>query len=111
MTVQRIEAQVLIPGRGDPVADGVVVMDGPRIVYAGRTRDAPPIDDAVVTEAHCVMPGMWDWPAPFTGAWARTPVCWAFDPRRGAGARPRAPGPAWPRRARGSPPGRDGAAR
>jgi imidazolonepropionase-like amidohydrolase len=85
--VQRIEAQVLVPGRGDPVADGVVVMDGPRITYAGPGRDAPSVGDAVVTEAHCVMPGMWDCHAHFTGTSALNPVWWALEPPAAAGAR------------------------
>ena len=40
--MQRIEAELLIPGRGEPVRDGVVVLDGPRIGYAGPAGTAPP---------------------------------------------------------------------
>jgi imidazolonepropionase-like amidohydrolase len=56
----RIEAQRLIPGRGDPIDDGVVVLDGPSIRYAGPAGDAPPTSDAAVVRAPAVMPGMWD---------------------------------------------------
>jgi imidazolonepropionase-like amidohydrolase len=56
----RIEADRLIPGRGDPVDDGVVVLDGPTIAYAGPAADAPPTPGAEVTRTPVVMPGMWD---------------------------------------------------
>jgi imidazolonepropionase-like amidohydrolase len=57
----RIEATQLIPGRGAPVPDGVVVADGDTIVYAGPVAGAPPGTAATQTvTAHTVMPGMWD---------------------------------------------------
>jgi hypothetical protein len=40
--MHRIEAELLIPGRGGPVRDGVVVLDGPLISYAGPAGLAPP---------------------------------------------------------------------
>jgi imidazolonepropionase-like amidohydrolase len=57
----RIEADLLIPGRGAPVYDGVVVMDGPVIAYAGP-RDGAPRDASAAepVRARTVMPGMWD---------------------------------------------------
>ena len=39
--MHRIEAEVLIPGRGNPVRGGVVVLDGARIDYAGSAAMAP----------------------------------------------------------------------
>ena len=42
--MHRIEAGLLIPGQGDPVRDGVVILDGPRIGYAGPAAAAPPAD-------------------------------------------------------------------
>ena len=33
--MERIYANLLIPGIGDPIHDGVVVLDGHRISYAG----------------------------------------------------------------------------
>jgi imidazolonepropionase-like amidohydrolase len=56
----RIEADRLIPGRGAPVTDGVVVLDGPVISYAGPATDAPVTTDAEVVSTRTVMPGMWD---------------------------------------------------
>jgi imidazolonepropionase-like amidohydrolase len=56
----RIEADLLIPGRGAPVRDGVVVLDGGRIDYAGRASVAPGTQDAQVHRAAVAMPGLWD---------------------------------------------------
>jgi len=58
--VHRIEASLLIPGRGDPIPDGVVVLDGPTIAFAGPAADAPARDGAGLTQAAVVMPGLWD---------------------------------------------------
>jgi len=65
--MHRIEAEVLIPGHGDPVRDGVVVLDGARIGYAGPAGMAPPTPGAPVTRATAVMPGMWDCHGHFFG--------------------------------------------
>jgi imidazolonepropionase-like amidohydrolase len=58
--MQRIEAETLIPGRGDPVRDGVVVLDGPTITYAGPAAGAPETPAATTVHASVAMPGMWD---------------------------------------------------
>ena len=39
--MKRITADLLIPGRGEPVRDGVVVLDGGQISYAGPAAEAP----------------------------------------------------------------------
>lgn len=59
--MERVEADLMVPGRGDPVRDAVVVMDGPRITYAGAAVQAPPAGpaDSAVT-VRTVMPGLWD---------------------------------------------------
>ena len=59
MTV-RIEAGRLIPGRGEVVTDGVVVLEGPVIAYAGPAAGAPATPDAQRLTTPTVMPGMWD---------------------------------------------------
>jgi hypothetical protein len=56
----RIEADLLIPGRGAPVSDAVVVLDGPSISYAGPAGVAPPTPGAPVTRVTAVMLGMWE---------------------------------------------------
>ena len=63
----RIEAALLIPGDGEPVADGVVVADGATISYAGPAAAAPQTPGAEVTTAAVVMPGMWDCHGHFLG--------------------------------------------
>jgi imidazolonepropionase-like amidohydrolase len=55
----RIEADLLIPGRGQPVRDGAVLLDGGRIAYAGPRAQAP-ASSGPSTKVRTVMPGLWD---------------------------------------------------
>jgi imidazolonepropionase-like amidohydrolase len=66
--MHRIEAELLIPGHGGPVRDGVVVLDGSRIGYAGPAAAAPPTPGTPVTRVATVMPGMWECHGHFLGA-------------------------------------------
>lgn len=66
----RIEADVLLPGRGAPVRDGCVLIDGPAICYAGARAGAPETPGAQVDRVPTVMPGMWDCHGHFMGALA-----------------------------------------
>ena len=66
--MQRIEASLLIPGRGAPVRDGVVLLDGDRISYAGPAQGAPYTPEAETHRAAAVMPGMWDCHGHFIGS-------------------------------------------
>ncbi len=64
----RIVADVLIPGRGEPIERGTVVMEHGSIVYAGPTAGAPAASsDDSSTEAPVVMPGLWDCHTHFVG--------------------------------------------
>jgi imidazolonepropionase-like amidohydrolase len=65
--MQRIEADLLIPGRGTPVRDAVVVLDGAQISYAGPAGVAPDTPGAMTCRAAVVMPGMWDCHGHFMG--------------------------------------------
>ena len=65
--MERIEADQLIPGRGEPVRDAVVVLDGPTISYAGPAAGAPETPGATVTRAPTVLPGLWDSHVHFLG--------------------------------------------
>lgn len=59
--VERIEADQLIPGRGRPVMDAVVVLEDGVLSYAGPAAGAPAATDGgTVVRAHTVMPGLWD---------------------------------------------------
>ena len=65
--MERIEAELLVPGSGEPVIDGVVVLDGPIISYAGPAREAPDTPGAAVHRTEAVLPGMWDCHGHFVG--------------------------------------------
>jgi imidazolonepropionase-like amidohydrolase len=65
--MERIEAELLIPGRGTPVRDGVVVLDGATISYAGPATEAPATPGAATHHAAAVMPGLWDCHGHFMG--------------------------------------------
>lgn len=65
--MERIEAELLVPGSGEPISDGVVVLDGPVISYAGPARAAPETPGAAVHRTETVLPGMWDCHGHFLG--------------------------------------------
>jgi imidazolonepropionase-like amidohydrolase len=70
MVTQRIEAGQLIPGRGQPIKDAVVVLEDGIVAYAGPAAGAPTDTDAATdasvgavaptVRAHTVLPGLWD---------------------------------------------------
>ena len=62
----RIEAARLIPGRGEVIDNGVVVIDD-TITYAGPASGAPETPDADVVTTETVMPGMWECHGHFMG--------------------------------------------
>jgi imidazolonepropionase-like amidohydrolase len=66
--MHRIEADLLIPGRGEPVRDGVVVLDGRQVSYAGPASGAPGTPGADTHRAAAVLPGLWDCHGHFMGA-------------------------------------------
>lgn len=63
----RIEAGLLVPGRGEPIPNGTVVLDGAVISYAGPSANAPATPDATVTEVTTALPGLWECHAHFVG--------------------------------------------
>ena len=65
-SVFRVNAGLLIPGRGAPVADAAVVVDGAVIVYAGPQAGAPQVSSAPIS-VPVLMPGMWECHGHFTG--------------------------------------------
>lgn len=65
--MDRIEADLLIPGKGDPVRDGTVIIDGPRIRYAGPAQAAPETPGAIRHQVTAVLPGLWDCHGHFFG--------------------------------------------
>jgi imidazolonepropionase-like amidohydrolase len=67
MVATRIEADLLVPGRGEPISDGVVVTEGSTIAYAGPANGAPATPGATVVTTPAVMPGMWECHGHFFG--------------------------------------------
>jgi imidazolonepropionase-like amidohydrolase len=63
----RIDADLLIPGRGEPVQQGTVILDGGTITYAGPTSKAPVTVEPEVVRVPVVMPGLWECHAHFVG--------------------------------------------
>ncbi len=66
--MDRITASLLIPGGGEPVRDGVVILDGGQISYAGPAAGAPGSPGARLHQAVTVMPGLWDCHGHFLGS-------------------------------------------
>lgn len=59
--MERIEADVLIPGRGEAIRNGCVVIDESVMTYAGPAESAPKTPSGVKThQVPVVMPGMWE---------------------------------------------------
>ncbi len=59
--MERIEADILIPGHGDPIKNGCVIFDGATITYAGPTEGSPKVPrDAPTHRVPAVMPGLWE---------------------------------------------------
>ena len=66
--MEQINAGLLIPGRGEPVPDATVLIDGARICYAGPAAGAPAAPGAVIRSAATVLPGLWDCHGHFLGS-------------------------------------------
>jgi len=56
----RIDADLLIPGRGEPIHNGAVITEGSQITYAGPTSGAPTDAGPADASVPVVMPGLWD---------------------------------------------------
>lgn len=87
MTI-RIQTDLLIPGKGDPVEAGSVVIDGGAISYAGPRHSAPKVGDDVIEEVAVLMPGLWDCHAHLFGspAWNIETAAWLAPATAGARA-------------------------
>jgi hypothetical protein len=58
----RVDADLLIPGRGEPVRDACLVFKGGKILYAGARAEMPVKWRGLSAErVPVLMPGMWDW--------------------------------------------------
>lgn len=60
--VSRIDADLMIPGRGDPIKNASLVWNGNKIVFAGESKNLPEEYSFLQSTDHVpvLMPGMWD---------------------------------------------------
>jgi imidazolonepropionase-like amidohydrolase len=70
MSTTRIEAKRLIPGRGQPIDSGLVILEDGQISFAGAAADGPPADGADSITTDTVMPGMWECHGHFIGTYS-----------------------------------------
>lgn len=62
----RIDTDILIPGRGEPIADATVIIEDATITYAGK-RSGATSPAEVETEVPVLMPGLWEAHGHFIG--------------------------------------------
>jgi imidazolonepropionase-like amidohydrolase len=77
---ERIDAGLLIPGRGEPVRDATVLIDGTRVSYAGPAAGAPQTPEVVSRSTATVLPGLWDCHGHFMGSRAMDLARLATEP-------------------------------
>ena len=65
----RIDAELLIPGRGDPIPNATLVYSGKTISFVGATECLPSkYAHLSAQKVHILMPGMWDCHVHFLGS-------------------------------------------
>lgn len=88
MGVHRINADLLIPGRGSPLENGAVVCDGDRMAYAGAQKSVPEEYESVdTTRVPVLMPGLWDCHVHYLGSQHASIDAFYQTPQALAGAR------------------------
>lgn len=64
-----LKASLLIPGRGEPIKNGALVIDGPKIAWVGPQSSMPSKYRSITFEEFpVIMPGLWDCHTHFSGA-------------------------------------------
>lgn len=76
----RIEADLLIPGRGEPIPEGIVILESSVIEYAGTHTGAPDTPDAEVFSVRTMMPGLWECHGHFMGIEYPDPLLQLTEP-------------------------------
>lgn len=85
--MNRINADILFLGKGEPIENGTVVWQDNGIVYAGSQGDVPKsYADIPATTCPVVMPGLWDCHIHFMGAHTARMEVVASMPQALAGA-------------------------
>ncbi|MCJ1469119.1 hypothetical protein MMC07_007752 [Pseudocyphellaria aurata] len=65
----RIDAELLIPGRGEPIENGSLVSLDSKIIFVGETANLPqPYVDLSIVQVRVLMPGLWDCHVHFFGS-------------------------------------------
>ena len=63
-----LKASVIIPGRGEPITNGALVIDGPKIAWVGKQTTIPiKYQDLEFKDVPVLMPGLWDCHTHFSG--------------------------------------------
>lgn len=63
-----LKASLLIPGRGEPIRNGALVIDGQKIAWVGEQSAIPnKYQDVEFSEVPVLMPGLWDCHTHFSG--------------------------------------------
>jgi imidazolonepropionase-like amidohydrolase len=61
MSLHGITAKLLVPGRGEPIHNGTVIISGTTIAYVGSLTSLPSEYVSVpITRVPVIMPGLWD---------------------------------------------------
>lgn len=64
----RIDAELLIPGRGEPIENGSLISSDTKIIFVGETQSLPqPYIDLPPIHVRILMPGLWDCHVHFMG--------------------------------------------
>ncbi|EED21009.1 conserved hypothetical protein [Talaromyces stipitatus ATCC 10500] len=64
----RLKASILIPGRGEPIENGALIIDGPKIAWVGQQSAIPTkYQDVDFEYLPVLMPGLWDCHTHFMG--------------------------------------------
>lgn len=67
-TISLIQAKLLIPGRGEPIHNGVLAIRGSKIDWIGSHADIPPKYKSIEPrQVPVLMPGLWDCHVHFVG--------------------------------------------
>jgi imidazolonepropionase-like amidohydrolase len=79
--VHVIQADLLIPGRGEPLSDAAIVYNTKTILYVGPQADSPECYNSLdATHVPVVMPGLWDCHVDFLGLAGGTSDLWKLNP-------------------------------
>lgn len=80
-SVHVIQADLLIPGRGEPLSNAAIVYDTKTILYVGPQADMPSCYNSLnATHVPVLMPGLWDCHVHFLGIAEGVSGLWKLNP-------------------------------